>query len=348
MTREQFLSALAILTQRYEETGGAVGISQEEATALLELYDAGEINPRQLPLPFEEATRGPITQLTLERAAERVAAEATSMAVIERTGVVPAIAFNAPQARRTRIAQQSMELFDEEVRGFAREIFERDMRPRDWHSKMIVRLRQHLLQQAQLGKGEPLTPQELSALQETMTEQSEYLKRFADEVAVRNELADSAETVAERRLTKEAREEARERLAREAGEEVSDISLSAADEAAEEPSEEAIEELAEELRGRPMTEDEIAARARQYKGASYRAFWEKAEESATEGRTDMIVRYHALDDSATCTACQTAEANSPYLAGSDHPYPGSVCLGGGHCRCSLDFQQAPEIADSLR
>jgi len=345
MTREQFLSALAVLTQRYEETGGVVGISQEEATALLQLYDAGEINPRQLPLPFEEATRGPIAQLTLERAAETVTAEAASMAVIERTGVVPAIALNAPQSRRIRIAQQSMELFDEEVRGFAREIFERDMRPRDWHSKMIVRLRQHLLQQAQLGKGEPLTPQELNALQETMTEQSEFLKRFTDEVAVRNELAESAETVAERRLKKEARQQARERLAHEAGEEVSDISLSAADEVAEEPSEEAIEELAEDLRGRPMTEDEIAARARQYKGEAYAEYWRKSEEQ--EERDDVIVRYVAVDDGATCGPCSAAEDEGPYLIGAG-PMPGSVCLGSGHCRCVRRREVSPQVAAQLR
>jgi hypothetical protein len=345
MNRQQFLSALAVLTERYEETGGTVGISQEEATALLELYDAGEIDPRQLPLPFEEATRGPIAQLTLERAAETVAAEAASMAVIERTGVVPAIALNAPQSRRTRIAQQSMELFDEEVRRFAREIFERDMRPRDWHSKMIVRLRQHLLQQAQLGKGEPLTPQELSALQETMTGQSEFLKRFADEVAVRNKLAESAETVAERRLKKEARQEARERLAREAGKEVADISLSAADEAAEEPSEEAIEELAEDLRGRPMTEDEIAARARQYKAEPYAEFYRKSEQQVDS--EDIVVDYIAVDDEFTCGPCSTAEDYGPYLPGQG-PMPGVTCLGKGHCRCVREQRVAPEVAAELR
>ena len=345
MTREQFLSALAVLTQRYAETDGAVGISQEEATALLELYDAGEIDPRQLPLPFEEATRGPIAQLTLERAAETVAAEAASMAVIERTGVVPAIALNAPQPKRTRIAQQSMELFDEEVRRFAREIFERDMRPRDWHSKMIVRLRQHLLQQAQLGKGEPLTPQELNALQETMTEQSEYLRRFADEVAVRNELADSAETVAERRLKKEARQEARERLARGAGKEVSDISLSAADEAAEKPSEEAIEEFADDLRGRAMTEDQIAARARQYKGRAYEEFYRQREEQIEDEGT--VIDYIAVDDGATCSPCAQAERAGPYLPGQG-PMPGGVCLGGGHCRCVRKSRRDGETAAELR
>ena len=345
MNRQQFLSALAVLTQRYEETGGAVGISQEEATALLELYDAGEINPRQLPLPFEKATRGPIAQLTLERAAETVAAESASMAVIEKTGVVPAVALNAPQPQRTRIAQQSMELFDEEVRGFAREIFERDVRPRDWHSQMIVRLRQHLLQQAQLGKGEPLTPQELSALQETMTEQSEYLKRFADEVAVQNELAESAETVAERRLKKEARQEARKRLAREAGEEVSEISLSAADEAAEEPTEEAIKRLAEDLRGQPMSEDQIAARARQYKGEAYAEYWRKTEEQVQSD--DVIVRYVSQDDGATCQPCRVAEDQGPYLP-SRGPMPGSVCLGGGHCRCVRRREVSPQVAAQLR
>jgi hypothetical protein len=178
-----------------------------------------------------------------------------------------------------------------------------------------------------------------------MTEQSEFLKRFADEVAVRNELADSAETVAERRLTKEAREEARERLAREAGEEVSDISLSAADEAAEELSQEAIEELAEDLRGRPMTEDEIAARARQYKGKAYAEYWRKSEEQVESD--DVIVRYVSQDDGATCQPCRVAEEQGPYLP-SRGPMPGSVCLGGGHCRCVRRREVNPEVAAELR
>ena len=158
-------------------------------------------------------------------------------------------------------------------------------------------------------------------------------------------LADSAETVAERRLKKEARQQARERLAHEAGEEVSDISLSAADEVAEEPSEEAIEELAEELRGRPMTEDEIAARARQYKGEAFAEYWRKSEEQVESD--DVIVRYVSQDDGATCQPCRVAEDQGPYLAGAG-PMPGAVCLGGGHCRCVRRREVNPQVAAQLR
>jgi hypothetical protein len=317
MTRDQFLDALAVLVQRYRETGGAVGISQEEATALVELYDAGAITPEQLPLPFEEATRGPAVQLTAERAAEAIATEAASMAIIEETGVVPAIALNAPAGQRTDIAQQAMEAFDADVRDFAREAVQGNIRGRDWHSRMIVRLRQHLLQQAQLGKGAPMTPAELESLQETMREEARYLKRFADEVAVRNELTESAEEVARRRLKREGRE----------------------------VTEEAVQELVEDLRGRAMTEDEIAARARQYKGSSYAEYWKQREGQVDSD--DVIIRYEAVDDGATCSPCAAAERNGPYLPG-EGPFPGDVCLGGGHCRCVRRQESNPERAAELR
>jgi hypothetical protein len=341
MNREQFLDALAVLVQRHEETDGAVGISQAEAADLIQLYDGGAIDPDQLPLPFDEATRGPQAQLTLDRAAETVAVEAASMATIEQTGVVPAAALNAAQESRTRIAQEAMEVFDRDVRSLAQDVVEGSIRGRDWHSQMLVNLRQHLLQQAQLGKGSPLTPDEISALQDVMREEAEFLKRFADEVAARNELADSAEEVAQQRLEREARREAREQL-QEAGEEVTEEAVG---ELVEEPSEEAIEELAEDLRGRPMTEDEIAARARQYKGSAYEQFWRKSEEQVESN--DTVIDYVSQDDGRTCQPCRAAEDGGPYLPGRG-PMPGGVCLGGGHCRCVRERRTDAEMAATLR
>jgi len=341
MTREQFLNALAVLVERHEETDGAVGISQAEAADLIELFDAGVIEADQLPLPFDEATRGTQAQLTLDRAAETVAVEAVSMATIEQTGVVPAAALNAAQESRNAIAQEAMEIFDRDVRSLAQDVVEGSIRGRDWHSQMLVNLRQHLLQQAQLGKGAPLTPDEISELQEVMRQEAEFLKRFADEVAVRNELADSAEEVAERRLEREARQEAREQL-QEAGDEVTEEAM---EELTQEPSEEAVEELAEDLRGRPMTEDEIAARARQYKGSSYEQYWRKSEEQVDDEAA--VMDYIAVDDGATCSPCSEAEDNGPYLPGQG-VFPGQVCLGHGHCRCVRVRRTDPETAEQLR
>lgn len=317
MNRDQFLDALAVLVERYEQTGGRVGISQEEAGALVRLFDAGQIESGQLPLGFEEATRGEIVQLTAGRAAETLATEAASMAVIDQTGVVPAIALNAPHDQQINIAHQAMEVFDRDVRQLAQDVLEGSIRGRDWHSQMIVSLRQHLLQQAQLGKGAPLTPDELSEIQDLMREDARFLKRFADEVAVRNELAESAEEIAERRLQQEGRE----------------------------VTEEAVQELAEELRGRPMTEDEIAARARQYKANAYEEFWRKGEEQIDDA--DVVVDYVAVDDQNTCSPCYQAEQNGPYLPGQG-VFPGEVCLGGGHCRCVRRRRTDAETAAELR
>ena len=396
MNREEFLDSLAYLVERYEDTEGAVGISQAEASRLIELYDDGEINRDELPLPLAAAVAGRRAQLLVEAArrsteamqelarqvaegetqlagaaAEEASDTATEAATdaageagggtaggtdratgtaaqegaeeageevsedaieeaadeIRESGILsedppaggPGPSRNVDIDSRRRFTITVMEDFDGDVFDDARAVTQ-GMDAETWHERMLDRVRRDLLQQARLGKGSPLTADELADLQEVMDDQSERLKRFADEIAARNELADNAEEVARRQL-------------RDEGEDVT---------------EEAVEELAEGFRDRRMTEDQIAARSRMYKGRGYRAFWEKAEESATGGRSDMIVRYRAQDDSATCIPCQTAEANSPYLAGSDHPYPGSVCLGGGHCRCSLDFQQAPETAAQLR
>jgi hypothetical protein len=240
------------------------------------------------------------------------------MAIIDETGAVPAVALNAPTEQRTNIAQQALDAFDEDVRGFARQISQGTIRGRDWHSQMLVRLRQHFLQQAQLGKGGPLTPVELDRMQDAMTEQARYLKRFADEVSVRNELAENAEEVARRRLEREGRE----------------------------VTQEAVDDLADELRGRAMTEDEIAARARQYKGRAYEEYYRQVE-GQLDAPSGVVIDYEAVDDGATCGPCAQAERNGPYLPGQG-PYPGTVCLGGGHCRCVRRPRQASPEAARLR
>jgi len=51
MDRDELLDSLSYLVDRYQDTGGAVGISREEASRLLELYDSGEIQEDDLPLP---------------------------------------------------------------------------------------------------------------------------------------------------------------------------------------------------------------------------------------------------------------------------------------------------------
>ena len=67
-----------------------------------------------------------------------------------------------------------------------------------------------------------------------------------------------------------------------------------------------------------------------YSGGGRALFFEAWETSAGY-EAGWVVRYEAVDDSATCSPCRLAEGY--YLPG-DGPYPGEVCLGGGACRCA--------------
>jgi len=355
MDRDELLDSLSYLVDRYQDTGGAVGISREEASRLLELYDSGEIQEDDLPLPVAAAVAGRRARLLVaaaedstealrelsrqvatgeaqlagqaaEEVSEAAGGDATEEAIedaarqIRENGLLsegdggPSRTVDIDSRRRFVITV--MEDFDGDAFDDARAVIEGNMDAGQWHERMLDRVRNDLLQQARLGKGRPLTPEELADLQEVMDDQAERLKRFADEVAARNELADNAEQAARRQL-------------REEGKDVT---------------EEAVQELAEDFRSRRMTTDQVAARSRMYKGRGYQKFWEFNEKDAGQ---DVVVDYIARDDSATCGPCQAAEAGSPYLPGSG-PMPGAICLGGGHCRCERKRRVDPETAAELR
>jgi len=309
MNRDELLDTLAYLVDRYEETGGFIGVSQSEAARILELYDRGEIQEDDLPLPLAAAVAGRRAQLLTE-----------AIRQVRQSGVLSDApdgpSRTVPIDQRRRFVVAVMEDFDGDVFDDARAVIEGDMDANEWHERMLGRVRRDLLQQARLGKGGSLTADELGDLQDVMDDQAERLKRFADEIATRNELAENAETAARRQLQEE-------------GEEVT---------------EEAVEELAEEFRARKMTTDQVAARSRMYKGRGYQKFWEFNEQDAGE---DVVVDYIAVDDPSTCSPCKAAEAGSPYLPGQG-PMPGSICLGGGHCRCERSRRVDAEAAAQLR
>ena len=83
--------------------------------------------------------------------------------------------------------------------------------------------------------------------------------------------------------------------------------------------------------GTPFTEGYIANRSALYGGVGRGEFFRSSEEAADHG-SGWVYDYDAVDDRNTCDPCFSAEQAGPYLAG-EGPYPGSVCLGGGRCRC---------------
>lgn len=87
------------------------------------------------------------------------------------------------------------------------------------------------------------------------------------------------------------------------------------------------------LVGRPLSEKQIAARARMYGGAPRGEYWRAA---AAEARPDLLLDFNAADDRGTCGPCASAAAGSPYRADDPSlPLPGVVCAGRGLCRCTL-------------
>lgn len=79
----------------------------------------------------------------------------------------------------------------------------------------------------------------------------------------------------------------------------------------------------------PLSLAAIAARAVLYGSVGWAAYFMGSEQDANAG---YVVNYIARDDRSTCGPCSEAERNGPYLPGQG-PYPGSVCLGSGNCRC---------------
>lgn len=84
----------------------------------------------------------------------------------------------------------------------------------------------------------------------------------------------------------------------------------------------------------------MAARTRLYGGVGWGAHWAAQEDSLTQ-QYGVIVHYRARDDRGTCSPCHQAQARGPYIVGTNHPVPGSVCRGGGLCRCTLEFEYNP-------
>jgi hypothetical protein len=93
-----------------------------------------------------------------------------------------------------------------------------------------------------------------------------------------------------------------------------------------------------------LSAPQIAARSKLYGGVGWAAIWIAA---ASVQPDFTIVHYVARDDDRTCVPCMDAERGSPYRADSNYPTPGSVCLGGGYCRCELHFVVDRAIWESL-
>lgn len=90
----------------------------------------------------------------------------------------------------------------------------------------------------------------------------------------------------------------------------------------------------------PLSEAQIRAAIVRRSGDARSLFFENAAERETAGMAFPVIYYRALDDPQTCEPCAAAEAGNPYRVG-EAPLPGSVCLGGGYCRCTHEYAEDP-------
>jgi hypothetical protein len=98
---------------------------------------------------------------------------------------------------------------------------------------------------------------------------------------------------------------------------------------------------AKRLTGEKLSADAVYNQSVLYGGAGRAQFYDAA---TREAEADTYVEYISADDGGTCDPCLSAEGR--YSLG-EAPLPGSVCLGGGRCRCRLEFHVDAKKAQGL-
>lgn len=167
MNRDEFVDLLARLV-----ADGA--LSEEGAADLIRRFDAGELDDWDMPLPLQEAIRRPDDALA-----------ALALAVL--LGVLP-----RRQLRRfspivgRELANNVQDVFVAQARLLARKLSSGQIRLADWQQDMARAVEINVRQQMLLATGrERLTARQTERLAGTVQEQTGYLSRFADEIALR-------------------------------------------------------------------------------------------------------------------------------------------------------------------
>lgn len=104
----------------------------------------------------------------------------------------------------------------------------------------------------------------------------------------------------------------------------------------------ALQIAARSVLGRPMSYEQIRSRGRMYSGVGTEQY-SRAQEDGLQ--RDWVIRYISRDDPRTCSACGSYH-NTVWLPG-EGPYPGSVCYGGGRCRCIRVLEYNPAEYERL-
>lgn len=147
-------------------------LTEQDASALLRKFDAGEIDQSMLPIPLDEA----ITSTTEDDAQKGILA-LTVLGVVSN-GVFKRLT----ESQQERTATTLQERFAKEVRGFAYKSLE-DLG--GWQRSMSRTVQEHIIQQSLLGRLRPLSAEEIKTLDSVIRTQQAFASRFADEQASR-------------------------------------------------------------------------------------------------------------------------------------------------------------------
>jgi hypothetical protein len=180
MNREAFLALLV--------RGVSDGwLSETEAADLLARFTAGELVYVQEPLQPSQAIRGVERDDDLLRAAL-----AALLAVLlfsmggRRTFGPPLETFHLlPLTTRIFTIDELQTAFERQTRSLARQLGAGQLDLAGWQTAMQTELRQHLTAQTMAGLGrDTLTPRELARLNTLARQETAYLARFADQIAI--------------------------------------------------------------------------------------------------------------------------------------------------------------------
>lgn len=180
MTRQQ----LARMLERLQQEGE---LTAEEAVAILDAFDAGVITSDDLPAVGQEARPDLTEELLLAiliGLAQFAGSDETAAAVTQALG-----AMDLGELRATYEATRDAS--DARLAANGRAIGSGSVSVADWHRQMAGDVTRFVAQSAMIGAGGLLTPDERAALQVDLDEQMGYLRRYAEQTAARNALAET-------------------------------------------------------------------------------------------------------------------------------------------------------------
>lgn len=178
MTRDEYLLLLAQAVERGT-------ITEDDARTILALFDAGQLDPDNLPLTTDDALATMRTPVDADEGDgnEALAALLLLLALLgTRRAHVLGRRLDGT-ARRTARDALRME-WESNVTRLAQELATTG-NVAGWHANMTTEIRRYYVRQMTAGLGRSLTPAELTQLDAVLDRQAAYLLRFAGDASHR-------------------------------------------------------------------------------------------------------------------------------------------------------------------